>query len=100
VYKDVSKFPPSVRDISFVVPKTFVPNDYFDTVRDIAGDLVEEVLLIDKYENDAKFGVDKMSYAYRITYRSIERTLTSENVDELHKRIEVATSEQFDATIR
>jgi phenylalanyl-tRNA synthetase alpha chain len=33
-YKEVSKYPPIVRDISFVVPDTFIPNDYFDLVRD------------------------------------------------------------------
>lgn len=99
-FKEVSKYPPVVRDISFIVPKTFVPNNYFDLVRDQAGDLVEQVELVDKYENDAKFGADHMSYAYRITYRSIERTLTSIEVDELHKKIENATKESFMATIR
>jgi phenylalanyl-tRNA synthetase alpha chain len=69
-------------------------------VRDIAGHMVEQVELIDKYENDGKFGADKMSYAYRITYRSIERTLTNEEVDALHKRLEAATVEHFGATIR
>jgi phenylalanyl-tRNA synthetase alpha chain len=29
-FQEVSKYPPAVRDISFVVPKSFVPNDYFD----------------------------------------------------------------------
>jgi phenylalanyl-tRNA synthetase beta subunit len=62
--------------------------------------LIEEVELLDKYENDEKFGDDKMSYAYRIIYRSIERTLTSEEVDVLHKELEAATTEQFAATVR
>src|SRR4029079_7090816 len=75
-FVEVSKYPPIVRDISFVVKKDFVPNDYFDFVREIAPGLVEEVTLLDKYENAAKFGADKISYAYRITYRSLERTLT------------------------
>ncbi len=99
-YKEVSKYPPVVRDISFVVSKTFTPNDYFDLVRDIGGDLVEEVELLDKYENDDKFGSDKMSYAYRIVYRSIDRTLTSEEVDLMHKKLEAATTEQFSGTVR
>lgn len=100
-YQEVSKYPPVVRDISFVVPKTFVPNDYFDLVRETIGDdLAEEILLIDEYENDEKFGTDKKSYAYRITYRSLERTLTSEEVDLLHKKLETATASHFDATIR
>jgi phenylalanyl-tRNA synthetase alpha chain len=99
-FMEVSKYPPVIRDISFIVPKTFSPNDYFDLVRDIAGDLVEQVELIDQYENDAKFGVDKKSYAYRITYRSSDRTLTNEEVDVLHHTLEQKTAEEFDATVR
>lgn len=99
-YKEVSKYPPSVRDISFIVPKTFAPNIYFDMVRDVAGDMVEEVQLIDEYENDEKFGADKKSYAYRITYRSLDRTLTSEEVDALHKEVEKQTAEQFGGAVR
>src|SRR3990167_6365405 len=99
-YQEVSKYPPVVRDISFVVSKEFVPNNYFDLVRDIAGDLVEVVELLDRYENDEKFGKERMSYAYRITYRSLERTLLSEEVDTLHKKIEDATKKAFSAEIR
>lgn len=99
-FKEVSKFPPVVRDISFIVPKTFVPNEYFDLVRETAGDLVEEVALLDKYENDEKFGADRLSYAYRITYRSLDRTLTSEEVDALHKKLEETTVTTYGATVR
>jgi len=100
VFEEVSKYPPVVRDISFVVSKTFVPNDYFDLVRDIAGDLVEEIELLDTYENAEKFGADNMSFAYRIVYRSIERTLTGEEVDALHKKLEEETVRTYNATIR
>ena len=99
-FVEVSKYPPVIRDISFIVPKAFAPNDYFDLVRDIAGDLVEQVALIDEYENAEKFGAGKKSYAYRITYRSRERTLTNEEVDALHKKIEEATVREFGATVR
>ena len=99
-FKEVSKFPPVVRDISFLVKNTFFPNDYFDLVRETAGDLVEEVALIDKYENAEKFGEDMVSYAYRVTYRSQEKTLTAEEVDTLHKRLEQATKEVYNATVR
>lgn len=99
-YKEVSKYPPVVRDISFIVSKTFVPNDYFDMVREIGGDLVEEVTLIDEYENDEKFGADKKSYAYRITYRSLERTLTSDEVDKLHNKVGAETETQFGGETR
>ncbi|HEY4503691.1 MAG TPA: hypothetical protein VJJ28_01105 [Candidatus Paceibacterota bacterium] len=97
---EVSKYPPIVRDISFIVKNDFVPNDYFDLVRETAPDLVEEVELLDKYENAQKFGKDKISYAYRITYRSLDKTLINEEVDTLHEKIESATVKNFKASIR
>lgn len=99
-YVEVSRYPPVIRDISFVVDKNFVPNDYFDLVREIAGDLVEEVKLIDNYEDESKFGKGKVSYAYRVVYRSINRTLTSEEIDKLHKALEERTASVFGATVR
>ena len=99
-FKEVSKFPPVVRDISFVVGEDFVLNDYFDAIRDIGGDLVEEVHLSDKYENAEKFGEGKTSYTFRITYRSLERTLTNEEVNALHAKVEEATVKDFSGTIR
>lgn len=99
-FQEVSKFPPITRDISFLVNKNFVPNNYFDLIRDIGGDLVEEVSLLDKYENADKFGPKKVSYTYRIVYRSLEKTLKTEEVDPLQRKIEEQTKAQFGAEIR
>lgn len=99
-YKEVSKYPPVVRDISFVVGNDFVPNNYFDLIRDIGGDLVEEVKLIDTYKDEKKFGSDKVSYTFRTIYRSLERTLTNEEVDRIHKEIEERTKKEFSAVVR
>ncbi len=99
-FKEVSKFPAIVRDISFVVSKGFAPNDYFDLVRDVVGDLAEEMALVDEYENAKKFGEGNKSYAYRITYRSLDRTLTSTEIDILHKKLEEKTKEVYKATVR
>lgn len=100
-YKEVSKYPAVVRDISFVVDNTFAPNNYFDLIRETVGeDMAEEVQLLDKFENEAKFGKDKVSYTYRIVYRSLTRTLTNEEVDALHKKLEETTKAQYGAQIR
>lgn len=99
-FKEVSKFPPIVRDISFVVDKDFVLNDFFDLVRDIGRELIEEVHLLDKYENVTKFGEGKTSYTFRVTYRSLERTLTNAEINALHLELEVATTKTFKAVIR
>lgn len=99
-YQEVSKFPPITRDISFVVGRDFAPNNYFDLIRDIGGDLVEEVTLLDKYEDAEKFGRDKVSYTYRIVYRSNERTLTHDEVAPLQAKVEAETTRQFGGVIR
>ncbi len=99
-FVEVSKFPPVIRDISFIVSKNFTPNDYFDLIRDIGGDLVEEVQLTDKYENDAKFGADRMSYTYRILYRSNERTLEASEIDPIQDEVYKKTAEVFSAELR
>ncbi|MFA7216881.1 MAG: hypothetical protein WC095_02780 [Candidatus Paceibacterota bacterium] len=99
-FNEVSKYPPIVRDISFIVSKDFIPNNYFDLVRDVIGDLSEEVSLLDKYENEEKFGKGNVSYAYRITYRSLDRTLKDEEINDLHKKLEEITAKTFNAKIR
>lgn len=99
-FVEVSKFPPIMRDISFVVNNTFVPNDYFDLIREIGGDLVEQVELLDKYENEVKFGKDKISYTYRIVYRSNERTLKTEEVDPLQSKLYEQTKVIYNADLR
>ena len=96
----VSKYPSITRDISFVVDMNFIPNNYFDLIRDIGGILVEEVQLIDKYEDAEKFGQNKMSYTYRIIYRSNEKTLVSSEIDLLQDELYTKTAHQFHATLR
>ncbi len=99
-YKEVSKFPMTYRDISFVVNKNISLNNYYEIVRDCAGNLVEEVKLSDQYEDVIKFGADKISYTFRIVYRSPERTLTNEEVNQIQDRIIQKTAQELNATIR
>ena len=99
-FKEVSKFPAVVRDISFVVPNSFIPNDYFDRIREVGEGFVEEVELLDKYENEAKFGAGKLSYTFRITYRHLNRTLTNSEVNDFHSKIEEMTTKEFGGAIR
>lgn len=99
-YQEVSKYPPITRDISFIVDKSFVPNNYFDLIREITGDLAEEVSLLDKFEDERKFGKNRVSYTYRIVYRLSDRTLKTEEVEPLQNQLYEQTKTQFGAELR
>lgn len=99
-YKEVSKYPAVVRDISFIIDKSVALNNYYELVQDVAEGLIEQVELTDQYENDEKFGADKKSYTFRIIYRSLERTLTNEEVNVIHDKIVEKTKGGLGAVVR
>lgn len=99
-FKEVSKYPETVRDISFIIDKNINLNNYYEIVRDFAENLIEEVKLVDSYENEEKFGEDKKSYTFRITYRSPEKTLTNEEVNRIQEKIREKTKQDLNALLR
>lgn len=99
-YKEVSKFPQTTRDISFIIDKNINLNNYYEIVRDFADNLIEEVKLLDEYENEEKFGKDKKSYTFRIIYRSLERTLTNEEINKIQEKIREKTEKDLKAVLR
>jgi phenylalanyl-tRNA synthetase alpha chain len=99
-FKEVSKFPATIRDISFIIDKNINLNNYYEIVRDYANDLIEEVKLLDEYENEEKFGQGKKSYTFRIVYRSSERTLTNEEINKIQEEIRKKTEQDLSAVLR
>ena len=98
-YKEVSKYPAVVRDISFVIDKNVNLNNYYELVRDEAENLIEQVELVDQYEDEAKWP-GKKSYTFHIVYRSLEKTLTNEEVNVIHDKIVERTKTDLNAIIR
>jgi len=99
-YKEVSKYPATLRDISFIIDKNINLNNYYEIIRDFADDLIEEVRLLDEYENKNKFGKNKKSYTFRIIYRSFERTLINEEINKIQKKIREKTRQDLNAVLR
>ncbi|XP_060536665.1 probable phenylalanine--tRNA ligase, mitochondrial [Cylas formicarius] len=98
-YKAVSQFPQCKNDISFWLPesKEFSSNDFYDLVRNVGGDLIEQVKLVDKFVHPKS---KKVSHCYRIIYRHMEKTLTQKEVNIVHKEIEKNIRNQLGVTIR
>jgi phenylalanyl-tRNA synthetase alpha chain len=86
-FKPFSKFPPCFKDVSFWQPEGRAPvseNDVCEVVRGVAGDLAESVTLIDEFTHP-KTG--RASRCYRVAYRSMERSLEDEEINDLQERV-------------
>jgi phenylalanyl-tRNA synthetase alpha chain len=91
-----SKYPACPKDVAFWIrsssaaggqlhsAQAFHENDVMEIVRDVAGDTVEDVRMIDEFTHPT---TGRKSMCYRINYRSLERTLTHEEANTLHAQI-------------
>lgn len=101
-YKAVSQYPQCSNDLSFWLPEelsfdTFALNDLYDTVRNVAGDVVEQVVVLDKFTHPK---TKRNSLTVRIVYRHMERTLTQEEVNGLHFAITNELVSKYGVKIR
>lgn len=64
----------------------FFENDFYDIVRNIGGDIVENVELFDDF---VYFKIKRKSKVYRIIYRYMERSLIKSEVNEIYSDIVV-----------
>ncbi|ESW11199.1 hypothetical protein PHAVU_008G010100 [Phaseolus vulgaris] len=95
-FKPFSKYPPCYKDMSFWLSESFTENNLCEVVRGIAGDLVEEVQLIDNFTN--KKGMT--SHCYRIAYRSMERSLTDEEINDLQWKVREQVQNKLNVVLR
>jgi len=103
-FQSYSKYPPCLKDISFwtssvegVGDSTFHPNDLNEVVRDVAGDLVERVELIDEFVHPK---TKRTSNCFRISFRSMDRSLTNEEIDLLQKQVREETVSRLGVELR
>lgn len=92
----VPRFPAIDRDATLIVEKKIPVAKILDAVTNMKEPLVADVFLFDVYEGEA-IGADKKSVSFRITYRSLEKTLKDKAITKLHQRITKKVIDTFDA---
>ncbi len=98
-YSSLPKFPPVDRDLAVVIDESLLSRSIGDKIKEVGGDLVEKVTLFDVYKGK-QVPAGKRSLAYSICYRSQEKTLTDEEVDEIHRKVISELEKTFGATLR
>lgn len=76
---------------------SFHENDVMEIAREVGGDLIEDVRLVDEFSHP-KTG--RKSLCYRVNYRSLERTLTNEETNALHEKLRGLLIERLGVEMR
>ncbi|KAK9824783.1 hypothetical protein WJX74_008324 [Apatococcus lobatus] len=96
-FKPYSKFPPVFKDVAFWTSSAYTENNLCEIVRTVAGDLVEETKLIDDFTHP-KTG--RTSHCYRIAYRSPDRSMTDEEINQLQDEVRSSLQEKLEVQLR
>lgn len=98
-FRPLSRFPDVYRDSALLVDESVTAQMLFDAVAAVRGKLVEDFVLFDLYRGK---GVPegKKSLAIRVRYRSLEKTLTEEEIGKAHGKIIRALEEKLGAEVR
>lgn len=78
-------------------PPSFHENDVMEIAREVGGDLIEDVRLVDEFEHPK---TARRSLCYRVNYRSLERTLTNEETNALHEKLRGLLVERLGVVLR
>ena len=92
-----SKYPACTKDITFWLPEDYHENTFFELARSVGGDLIEEVSEIDAFQHP-KTG--RQSRCYRVSYRSMDRTLSNEEVDVLQAELRKGAAGELGVELR
>ena len=97
-YEDVITYPPLKQDLAFAVPDEVLATDLVEAARAAVPEL-RSMEPFDVYRGD-QVGEGRKSIAFRVEFRSPERTLTDEEAAGLREKIVAALGERFGAELR
>jgi phenylalanyl-tRNA synthetase beta chain len=97
-FRELDRYPSITRDIAMIVPDEISHEKISRTIEEPREPLLERVDLFDLFAEQV--GAARKSLAYRLTYRDRSRTLTNEEVNEVHARIRERLKRELGVTLR
>ncbi len=97
--RPMPRFPSIERDLAIIVSKNFPSQLAIDWVKGLNQALIEQVDVFDEYTGPP-ISAEKKSLAYKVFYRSPERTLTDQEVNAVHEDLTRRLCVEFAATLR
>jgi phenylalanyl-tRNA synthetase beta chain len=101
-FTELPKYPAVTRDVAVIAPLEVAHGAVEATLLGAGEPLLAGVELFDLFTDASgeKIPADKKSLAYALTYRSLERTLTAEEVTQAHTRLKDQLKAELAVTFR
>jgi phenylalanyl-tRNA synthetase beta chain len=99
IFKPYSTYPASDRDIAFYIPVQYTVAEIEKVVSKAAGNLLESIELFDEYRGES-VPEGQRSLAFRLVYRTNDRTLKDEDIEPVHQKVREALVEKFRVDLR
>jgi phenylalanyl-tRNA synthetase beta chain len=99
LYQPIPKFPPVRRDMAVVVDENVQAGAVQKIIQQSGGALLHSVELFDLYQGQ-QIPVGKKSFAFALSFLSLERTLKEDEIDPVFQQIVQALQKEFSASLR
>ena len=99
VYTPLPKFPSTARDIALLVDEDMEVGRIEAVIKEFGGRILEDVRLFDVYRGQ-QVDEGKKSVAFSLIYRDKDKTLTDEEVNDVHSGVLDALKDKLNAVLR
>lgn len=99
IYSPLPKYPSTSRDIALLVDEDMEVGAIEAVINENGGNILESVKLFDVYRGK-QVEEGKKSVAFALVYRDAEKTLTDEDVAEVHDKVLAALKDKLNAVLR
>ncbi|MBQ6371156.1 MAG: phenylalanine--tRNA ligase subunit beta [Firmicutes bacterium] len=99
VYTPLPKYPSTARDIALLVDEDMEVGRIEKVIKEFGGKILETVRLFDVYRGQ-QVEDGKKSVAFSLVYRDKDKTLTDEEVTEVHSKVLDALKDKLNAVLR
>ena len=98
-YKEISKYPSIKKDVAFVMPLDMTSSTIEKEIKRSGGKLLKDIEVFDLYRGE-NVRENEKSIAYSLEFESEERTLSSDEINELFNKIIDEVTDKLGITIR
>jgi len=99
VFKEIPKFPPVLRDISFLISKKYNLAEIKEVIAETQKEIINKIVLFDQYTGK-NISADERSLSFSLVFSSPTNTLTDEYINDIVSKVIKNLENKFDIKLR